>query len=242
MSGSLRVLLIAALICVGGAAGYLAARLTRATHPSSLDTSAAVSAANVRLPQTPPEDARPHPERVPSSVPDLVLPDMDGVQHALSEWKGRPLLINFWATWCEPCRREIPLLKALRRQHSADRLEIIGIAVDGRDAVRSYARRQGIDYPVLVDQGRGLNAIAAFGMQAVLPFSVFVDLQGRIVTLKVGELHPQEAQYILDEMRAIEQGRVQLTAARQDIANAIAGFAAQRARRAANGSPAPQDR
>ena len=54
--------------------------------------------------------------KIPESVPDLALPGLDGSPHKLSEWTGRPLLINFWATWCEPCRREIPLLKSLRKR------------------------------------------------------------------------------------------------------------------------------
>ena len=84
------------------------------------------------------------------------------------------------------------------RSAPADGLEIVGIAVDFRDAVQKYAREMGIDYPVLIGEQDGLDAIAAFGMDTVFPFSVFADSQGRIVTLKVGELHADEARFILD--------------------------------------------
>jgi thiol-disulfide isomerase/thioredoxin len=163
-------------------------------------------------------------------MPNISLADADGIRHALSEWKGRPLLINFWATWCAPCRREIPLLKTLRHERAADGVEVVGIAVDFRDAVRHYAREMSIDYPVLVGEQDGLNAIAAFGMDTVFPFTVFVDRLGRIVTLKIGELHSDEVRFILDEVKAIDHGRIELAAAKSQIADGIAALAAQRAR------------
>ena len=67
------------------------------------------------------------------------------VNHDFSEWKGRPLMVNFWATWCDPCRREIPLLKKLRQERSAESLEVVGIAVDFRAEVIQYAHSIGID-------------------------------------------------------------------------------------------------
>ena len=164
-------------------------------------------------------------------LPNITLADPGGIKHALSEWKGRPLLINFWATWCAPCRREIPLLKTLRHERAADGVEIVGIAVDFRDAVQHFAREMSIDYPVLVGEQDGLDAIAAFGMDTVFPFTVFADRQGRIVTLKVGELHADEAHFILDRVKGIDSGRIDLTVAKKEIADGIATLAAERAKR-----------
>jgi thiol-disulfide isomerase/thioredoxin len=138
---------------------------------------------------------------IPTDLPNISLADPGGVKHSLSEWKGRPLLINFWATWCAPCRREIPLLKTLRQERAADGLEVVGIAVDFRDAVQHYSREMGIDYPVLVGEQDGLDAIAAFGMDTVFPFSVFTDRKGRIVALKVSELHADEAPFFENSSR-----------------------------------------
>jgi len=138
-------------------------------------------------------------------------------------------MINFWATWCAPCRREIPLLKTLRHERARDGLEIVGIAVDFREAVQKYAREMAIDYPVLVGEQDGLDAIAAFGMDTVFPFTVFADRQGRIVTLKIGELHADEAHFILDEVKAIDQGKTELVAAKKEIADGVAALAAKRA-------------
>ena len=138
-------------------------------------------------------------------------------------------MINFWATWCSPCRREIPLLKTLRHERAGDGLEIVGIAVDFREAVQKYAREMGIDYPVLVGEQDALDAIAAFGMDTVFPFTVFADRQGRIVTLKIGELHADEARFILDEVKAIDKGRTELAAAKKEIADGVSALAAKRA-------------
>jgi thiol-disulfide isomerase/thioredoxin len=158
---------------------------------------------------------------VPEQLPEIRLPGIDGAIHGLADWKGRPLIVNFWATWCDPCRREIPLLKTIRREHAADRLEIVGIAVDYPDEVRKYARVHGIDYPLLVGDQGGLEAVSAFGMETVLPFSVFADQQGRVVTLKVGELHRDEAELILDRVRDVDAGRLGLPAAREQISEGI---------------------
>ena len=236
MKDGLRVPVAIAIIFVGGAAGFLAFHLARVAQTQGVvDTSPTAPPAALSEQQSQPDATagantrRPVPER----LPEISLADADGVKHKLSDWKGRPLLINFWATWCAPCRREIPLLKRLRHERAADGLEIVGIAVDFRDAVQSYAREIGIDYPVLVGEQDGLEAIAAFGMDTVFPFTVFADRQGRIVTLKVGELRPEEGRFILDVVKAVDQGSTDLAAARKQIADGMAALAADRARREA---------
>jgi thiol-disulfide isomerase/thioredoxin len=195
------------------------------------------SAASSRSDAAPPGEGLtpPAPRRIPDSLPDLSLPGLDGRTHRLSDWKGHALLVNFWASWCEPCRREIPLLERLRHERSGRGLEIVGIALDFRDATEKYARTAGIDYPVLVGEQGGYEAAAAFGMDPVLPFSVFADATGRIITVKVGELHPDEAGFILDRLTDLAKGRVSLEAARDQIAS---GMAQLRLRRVSSGSAA----
>jgi len=141
--------------------------------------------------------------------------------HKLSDWKGRPLMVNFWATWCEPCRREIPLLKSLRQERSGESLEIVGIAVDFKDAVLDYTHKIGIDYPVLIGEKDGTAAIDAFGLDTVFPFTVFADTRGRIFTVKVGELSRDEAKVILDGLRDVDTGKADISAARQRVAAAM---------------------
>jgi thiol-disulfide isomerase/thioredoxin len=228
--GGLRLPLAIAIICLGGASGFFVAHLARVARTQGVVDTAPTPPPAAVAEQTQQENTGGESARtIPTDVPNVSLADGDGVKHALSEWKGRPLMINFWATWCAPCRREIPLLKTLRHERARDGLEIVGIAVDFREAVQKYAREMGIDYPVLVGEQDGLDAIAAFGMDTVFPFTVFADHQGRIVTLKIGELHADEAHFILDEVKAIDQGRTELTVAKKEIADGVAALAAKRA-------------
>ena len=163
----------------------------------SLVATAAVAGFLVRRalapPHVPPQAAAP---LAVKRLPNLTLPDVGGQPRSLSEWKGHPLLINFWATWCGPCRREIPFLKSLRQEHASQGLEVVGVALDFRDAVAAYARSNGIDYPLLIADQDGM-VTQAFGLRAVLPSTVFVDRDGRIVAVKVGELHAKTTERLL---------------------------------------------
>jgi thiol-disulfide isomerase/thioredoxin len=210
------LLAVVAMLALSAAGGFLLYRLASPTptlRPLSPD-----AAHRTPTPTSPDEPPKP---AIPERVPSLELPGLDGKTHAFAEWQGRPLLINFWATWCEPCRREVPLLRTLKRERAAQGLEIVGIAIDSADAVQQFIGRLGIDYPVLLGEKDGFAAVTAFGMDTVLPFSVFADRDGRIVTLKVGELHRDEADLILDRLRQLDAGTLTLAAARQQISEGM---------------------
>ena len=225
-------LAIALLVAAGGG-GFVAYRLwaghastlTPIQYPGAVRSKPAAGESD--------ESAPPAAKRIPDRLPDISMPDAKGVSHKLSDWKGRPLMVNFWATWCDPCRREIPLLKSLRHERAAQSLEIVGIAVDFQDAVMDYTRKIGIDYPVLIGEKDGMAAIDAFGMDTVFPFTVFADKDGRILTVKVGELHSDEAKVILDELRDVDEGKVDLAAARQRVAGEMAKLEAEHSRQSA---------
>ena len=226
------VALAIALILAAGAGGFIAYRMT-AMHASTLTP--VQYPGTVRSKPAPtaaePDDSAPMAaKKIPDRLPEVDMPDTKGVLHKLSEWKGHPLMVNFWATWCDPCRREIPLLKSLRHERSGESLQIVGIAVDFKDAVVDYTQKIGIDYPVLIGEKDGISAIDAFGMDAVFPFTVFADTKGRIFTVKVGELHQDEAKVILDGLRDVDTGKADITAARQRIATEIAKLDDERAR------------
>jgi thiol-disulfide isomerase/thioredoxin len=226
-------MLAAAVLVACAAGGFLVyhlatpprARLYVAPAPAPPGPASAPAAASAEPAPAPPLPV----QRVPEVLPELALPGLDGTPHRLTDWKGRLLVVNFWATWCEPCRREIPLLRSLRRERATDRLEVVGIAIDFRDAAQKYARDTGIDYPVLVGEQGGLEAVAAFGMDPVLPFTAFADSAGRIITLKVGELHRDEADFILDRMRELERGHLSVASAREQIAAGISRLNMRRA-------------
>ena len=207
------------LLLAFAAGGFLAYRLT-APPRTALREAPAAAPATASAPSAADAAGTVSTRRVPESLPPIALPGLDGAIHPLSEWNGKVRLVNFWATWCEPCRREIPLLRSLRREHARDDLEIIGIAIDTPAATQQYTQSQGIDYPVLVGEEGGLAAATALGMDLVLPFSVFADRQGRIVTLKIGELHRDEVEFILARIADVEAGRLSLAAARARIAGA----------------------
>lgn len=240
MTGGQRLGLAIALVLLGGLSGFLAAHWV---HDRAADTHAPAAPEPPRAAVLSPGGEAPGSaatpgisvRRIPERLPEVSLADGQGQVHSLSEWRGHPLMVNFWATWCEPCRREIPLLKKLRHDHRPEGLEVIGIAVDFADAVNRYSHQMGIDYPVLIGEQDGLDAIAALGMDAVFPFTVFADGQGRIVTLKVGELHPEEADLILARMSEVAHGGMDLAQAQRNIASGIAQLARERDA----GAPAP---
>jgi len=224
--------LVAVLVALSGvAAGFLAYRSVRAPAPLSA-AAAPITPAPAAADQADASDAAAAvPTRpIPDTLPALTLPNLAGQPRSLHEFLGHPLIINFWATWCAPCRREMPLLQQLRHAYHGEGLEIVGIAVDFRAAVAEFVRRQPVDYPLLIGEDAGLAAAEQFGMQTVLPFSVFADAGGRIVAVKVGELHRDEADYILGTMRALAAGRMSLPEAHAGIAQRLRELAIERAR------------
>ncbi len=226
-----RIALAIAIAVACGAGGFLAYERLGADK-SSLTPIPEGEPAPVPPPEAAAAEDAPAEQPVADAVPDVSLADRAGVQRKLSDWKGQPVLINFWATWCAPCRKEIPLLKELRQTRKADRFEVIGIAVDERDAVLKYAEEIGIDYPILIGEADGMKAAHAFGVPLVFPFSVFADRQGRIVTVKIGELHKDEAEFILDRVRDLDSGKAQLPAVQEQSSAKLAELAAARARKA----------
>jgi len=222
------------ILLASAAGGFLLHRLVRPPVSTlrPIAISAAPAAPAPATPGEPPVEPEVPAHRIPDRVPDIALPGLDGRTVHLHDFHGHLLVVNFWAPWCEPCRREIPLLQALARERARNGLEVVGIALDHPADVDQYVKEHGIRYPVVVAEKGALEAAGAFGMDTVLPFSVFADRQGNIVTVKVGELRAGEAAVILDRLQDLDRGRIDLKSAREAISAGVAQVNATR-------SPAP---
>jgi thiol-disulfide isomerase/thioredoxin len=218
------------VIVAAAAAGVLLQQALQDKPVAAASIATSPDPATAPSPEAPAADAKPAPLVVPETLPHFELVDRDGKKRSLGEWKGQPVMVNFWATWCGPCRREIPLLNELRVQHKAQKLEIIGIAVDFRDDVINYAKEHPITYPLLIGEEDGLAAVKAMGVaSAAFPFTVFADSQQRIFRLHMGELFHEDAELILDRMAKVEAGKLDVLEARQQMEAGLKEFATQRA-------------
>lgn len=163
-------------------------------------------------------EEQPAPRRqMAETLPDFSLGNLAGEPQSIRTFAGKPLLINFWATWCGPCLREIPMLKAM--QASRGDIQIVGIAVDRREPVQEFAGKQEFNYPILVGQSEAWEAAAALGVEVyALPFTVFTAADGALLGVHTGELkaeHLADFQAVIDDFAA---GKIDLAEARSRIA------------------------
>jgi thiol-disulfide isomerase/thioredoxin len=180
---------------------------------------------SARVAVVPPTAPAPTPAKLVATVPAFSLADRDGHMRTLADWQGKALIVNFWATWCAPCRKEIPLLQKLQREHGDEGFQVVGIAVDFRDKVLAYADEMKIEYPLLIGEQEALDAAASFGIEAVgFPFTIFTDNRGRVVAAHMGELTQPQADLILSAVRDVGAGRQTLEQARSVIESGLAAL------------------
>ena len=155
-------------------------------------------------------------------APQTPFVDGSGQTITLAALRGKVVVLNLWATWCAPCRREIPLLKSLSGEWRDRGVEVVGVAVDQPDKVAAYAVDLKIPYPILVGEQDALDVAAALGVgEPVFPFTVFTDRKGQVVALYVGELHKAQADLILLAVQNLNQGQFGLDDARRSIAQGL---------------------
>jgi thiol-disulfide isomerase/thioredoxin len=119
-------------------------------------------------------------------APAFALTSLDGKKVSLADYKGRPVLVNFWATWCGPCKVEMPWFEEFRKQYASQGFEILGLADDvdaGKDMIAKVANKTGVSYPILLTDGK---VQTAYGGLDVLPMSFYVDRNGVIVEQTAG--------------------------------------------------------
>jgi peroxiredoxin len=125
------------------------------------------------------------PEPTPMAAPGWQLPDLEGKSVKLSDFKGKVVVLNFWATWCGPCRQEIPDLVSLQKQYAAQGLVVLGISMDrgGPTRVASFVQKSEINYPVVMGDAK---ISAAYGDIQVLPTTFIIDRKGNVVDGLIG--------------------------------------------------------
>jgi peroxiredoxin len=118
-------------------------------------------------------------------APGFTLVDLSGKKVSLSDYKGRPVLVNFWATWCAPCKLEMPWFEEYRAKYKDQGFEVLGIAEDDapKDEIVKTAKRTGVSYPVLMTDNKVANL---YGGVDSLPTSFYVDKTGTVVEETVG--------------------------------------------------------
>lgn len=174
----------------------------------------AVYLQRVSLPEPPAPLAAPVTRNGPVTV-NFELAGLDGKTHSFSEWHGKHRIVNFWATWCAPCRREIPLLKAFQDKHAADGFQVIGIAVEFPEPVIAYAETAQFNYPILVGEQDAMAAAESSGISFVgLPFTMVVTKDGLLVGAHMGEIHQQQLDGFVEALRQLDRGEVDLEGAR----------------------------
>lgn len=123
----------------------------------------------------------------------LSLPDPDGKDVAIGQWKGKVLVVNFWATWCAPCREEMPMFTRFQRDMGPKGVQFVGIAVDQPDKVRQFAAELGLNYPTVIGGYGAMELSKALGNSVMaLPFTVVVDREGRVAHTQLGQLKEQQ--------------------------------------------------
>ena len=150
--------------------------------------------------------------------PAFTLPDIVGVDHNFSKWSGKNRILNFWATWCAPCRREIPLLKAFQAEQGDNEFQVIGIAVDYPEPVANYAETAEFNYPILVGQQDAMAIAESSGVEFVgLPFTMFVAPDGELLSSYIGELHQPHLDTIIDVMTRLDRTEITSAEARSAL-------------------------
>ena len=133
--------------------------------------------------------------------PEFALQDIEGKMRNISEWDGKVLLVNFWATWCPPCKKEIPDFMALQDQYGEKGFQIIGVAIDDEESVKDFADTLGMNYPIMAAELAAMEIARRYGNRiGALPFSTFVDRSGTIQHTKAGELSKAETEKIIQSL------------------------------------------
>jgi thiol-disulfide isomerase/thioredoxin len=143
-------------------------------------------------------DAPPDPVEAGRRVLAASLMGVDDKIQPFEQWRGKVLVVNFWATWCAPCREEIPGFITFQERYRSDGVQFVGVAIDQKERVVPYAREMGINYPLVVGGMETMEFARQLGDRAmVLPFTLILDRGGKIRTAQIGILRPEKLEFLI---------------------------------------------
>ncbi|MGB0132618.1 TlpA family protein disulfide reductase [Dokdonella sp.] len=121
-------------------------------------------------------------------VDDMDLPDRDGRMRRLSEWRGKLVVLNFWASWCGPCREEMPMLDSMHARYASQGLEVIGVAAEDAPAALSFLESHPVNYPILINSPTDATDLSwrLGNTQSVLPYTALIGRDGSILATRMG--------------------------------------------------------
>jgi len=129
---------------------------------------------------------------------DFPIKDMTDAVRNIKEWQGKILVLNFWATWCGPCRHEIPAFNAIQKKYAQRNVQFLGLAYDDKAAISRFTSIIPVDYPILYGDEEVMDLSIEYGnLQAILPFTVFVNSHGKVFHIAEGALTEQATESIL---------------------------------------------
>lgn len=168
-----RFLLIAVIALIAGSAGYLFSHEQHASQALHTPSAAAQSAVKALL-------------ETPFTTPA-------GASQTLAAWRGKVLVVNYWATWCPPCREEMPMFSELQNKYKANGVQFVGISIDSVDKVIEYQSSEKIAYPLLMGTADAMGSSMALGnLSQALPFTVLINRQGQLDSTKLGRFTEAE--------------------------------------------------
>jgi len=129
------------------------------------------------------------------------LPDTNGKEQRIGQWQGKTLVINFWASWCPPCRDEMPAMSRLQTKHAANGVQFVGIALDTVDNVVNFAKQRPVSYPLLMADPEGLELTRQFGnSRLALPYTVVITPRGEVTMTRLGPVSVRELEALLPKL------------------------------------------
>lgn len=141
---------------------------------------------------------KPETEQSSPVTTGFALPDLEGQERRLAEWKGQVVMLNFWAPWCPPCRKEVPAFIELQEKYADKGFTFVGITVDTRENAQTFADTMGINYPILIAEEEGIAIAREYGNKVgALPYTVLLDREGEVRFTHRNELSLEEAEKAL---------------------------------------------